>query len=65
MPDTDEKLSRPATSKPRELTEAVVSEIRESLRGLRYGIVQIIVQDGLVVQIDRTERRRLRRNGES
>lgn len=34
--------------------------IREALRGLRYGIVSIIVQDGVVVQIERTEKRRLR-----
>lgn len=34
-------------------------QIRESLRGLRYGSVLIIVQDGVIVQIDRTEKRRL------
>jgi hypothetical protein len=36
-------------------------QIREALRGLRFGAVNIIVQDGVVVQIDRTEKRRLRR----
>jgi hypothetical protein len=35
--------------------------IREALRGLRFGSVNIIVQDGVIVQIDRTEKRRLRR----
>jgi hypothetical protein len=35
-------------------------QIRESLRGLRFGSVNIIVQDGVVIQIDRTEKRRLR-----
>src|SRR5688500_1746061 len=40
------------------------SQIREALRGLRYGTVSIIVQDGVVVQIDRLEKRRIRR-GES
>lgn len=34
--------------------------IRDALRGLRFGTVNIIIQDGLVVQIDRTEKRRLR-----
>jgi hypothetical protein len=37
------------------------SQIREALRGLRYGTVSIIVQDGVVVQIDRLEKRRIRR----
>lgn len=36
-------------------------QIREALRGLRFGSVSIIVQDGVVIQIDRTEKRRLRR----
>ncbi len=33
--------------------------IAQSLHGLRYGQVTIIVQDGRVIQIDRTERHRL------
>ena len=37
-----------------------LNQIRDSLRGLRYGSVNIIVQDGVVIQIDRTEKRRLR-----
>ena len=39
---------------------ATLEPIREALRGLRFGIVSIIVQDGVVVQIDRTEKRRMR-----
>ena len=38
-----------------------LQQIREALQGLRFGSVQIIVQDGVVVQIDRTEKRRLQR----
>jgi hypothetical protein len=41
-----------------------INQIRESLRGLRYGSVNIIVQDGVIIQIDRTEKRRLR-NGKT
>jgi hypothetical protein len=37
-----------------------IAQIRESLRGLRFGSVNIIVQDGVIIQIDRTEKRRLR-----
>jgi hypothetical protein len=46
--------------------DAVINQIRDSLRGLRYGSVNIIVQDGVIIQIDRTEKRRLRdsRNGQ-
>lgn len=39
-----------------------LQHIREALRGLRYGTVSIIIQDGVVVQIDRTEKKRVRRN---
>ncbi|MDX1962674.1 MAG: YezD family protein [Pirellulales bacterium] len=40
-----------------------IAQIRDALRGLRFGSVNVIVQDGVVVQIDRTEKRRTRRNG--
>lgn len=40
--------------------ERELQEIREALRNLEFGSVQIFVQNGLVVQIDRTEKRRLR-----
>ena len=41
--------------------EQELQQIQDALRGLRFGAVSIIVQDGVVVQIDRTEKRRLRR----
>jgi len=37
-------------------------QVQDALRGLRFGAVNIIVQDGVVVQIDRTEKRRLRKS---
>jgi hypothetical protein len=43
--------------------EQELTQIREALRGLRFGAVNIIVQDGVVVQIDRTEKRRVRQPG--
>ena len=49
-----------ATSPDRLPEPASLEQIREALRGLKYGIVSIIVQDGVVVQIERTEKRRLR-----
>ena len=42
--------------------DPMLTQIRESLRNLKFGHVQIIVQDGVVVQIDRLERRRISRN---
>lgn len=39
--------------------EPAMEQIREALRDLRYGQVTIIVQDGVIVQIDRIERKRL------
>ena len=43
-------------------TEAVVTQIRGVLQGLRFGSVTIVIQDGVVVQIDRTEKRRVQPN---
>jgi hypothetical protein len=42
------------------INDASLDAIRDALRGLRYGTVSIVVQDGVVVQIERTEKRRLR-----
>jgi len=35
-----------------------LTHIEEALRGLQFGQVSLIVQDGVVVQVERTERRR-------
>jgi hypothetical protein len=42
--------------------EEAIDQIREMLRGWKVGSVNIIVQDGVVIQIDRTEQKRLRDN---
>ena len=38
-----------------------VDRIRGALRGLRYGTVTAVVQDGVVIQVERTEKIRLER----
>ena len=38
-----------------------LDRIRDALRGLRFGTVSITVQDGVVVQVERTEKFRLLR----
>lgn len=52
----------PLPEKPQAATDVELQQIQDSLRGLRYGAVHIIVQDGVIVQIDRTEKRRLRQS---
>ena len=39
--------------------QIALQEIREALRGLQYGSLNVIVQDSIVVQIDRTSKRRM------
>ena len=36
-----------------------VGEIIRSLKGIHHGYVQIIIQDSKIVQIDRTEKKRI------
>ena len=36
-------------------------EIQEALRDLQFGQVTVVVQDGVVVQVERLEKRRLTR----
>lgn len=43
---------------PLELTEDWLERIKQSVEGLEYGHVQIIIHDGRIVQIERLERRR-------
>lgn len=43
-------------------SEAEIEQIKQALAGLRFGSVQIIVQDGLIVQIERTEKLRVKSN---
>lgn len=36
-----------------------IALVREKVAGLRYGVVQLVVHDGRVTQIERTEKTRL------
>jgi hypothetical protein len=47
------------TSKKDIREEIAIKEIRKALKGLQYGCVTIVVQDGVVIQIDRTSKDRL------
>ena len=51
-----------ATPKPAPVPpspEIELDAIQEAVRSIRYGVVQLIIQDGRVVQIDKTEKIRL------
>ncbi|MBD0383119.1 YezD family protein [Paenibacillus sedimenti] len=45
-------------AKPLELDELWIDRIKQMLNGLEYGSVQIVVHDGKIAQIDKTERKR-------
>jgi hypothetical protein len=53
--------SAPSPDALRLLEESLVS-VREALSGLRYGAVSLTVHEGRVVQIDVTEKKRLKAN---
>jgi hypothetical protein len=37
-----------------------LEQVRLAVRGIRYGEVRVIIQDGVIVQIERVEKQRLR-----
>ena len=56
----DTQIAAAAASARQLPSEDELREIAASLRGLRFGSVSIVVQDGVIIQIDRTEKKRLR-----
>lgn len=61
VPNMTTELNEPETASAT-TTEPLdsINVIREALQGLQFGQVTVIVQDGVVVQVDRTEKRRVR-----
>jgi hypothetical protein len=62
MDDGTAKEGPPMQPSP-ELEKAhdALARISAALRGLRYGTVTAVVQDGVVVQVERTEKIRIER----
>ncbi len=58
MPETQEKQNSGAGSLLASQSESL-SVIQDALKGLQYGQVTVVVQDGIVVQVERTEKHRL------
>ena len=50
---------------PRDRAHDGLERITAALRGLRYGTVTAVVQDGVVVQVERTEKFRLEKRERS
>ncbi len=44
---------------PQAVSRESLDLVEQALRGLRYGQITLLVQDGVIVQIDRTEKQRL------
>jgi hypothetical protein len=63
MSQNESREDVPAEPVIEDTREREIAQIRDALRGLKFGAVNIVVQDGVVVQIDRTEKRRLRKPG--
>ena len=49
---------------PQTIDSIVLDRIAEAIHGLRFGSVEIVIQDGRVVQIERKEKFRLDSNRE-
>jgi hypothetical protein len=58
--EIDSELSQAKPPLSQAASSQAIEQIRRALEGLRFGTVSIIVQDGVVVQIERTEKTRLR-----
>lgn len=54
------KLDQSLSNDAQRLLEESISSVREALSGLKYGNVSLTVHEGRVVQIDVTEKKRLK-----
>jgi hypothetical protein len=57
----DQEEATMEASPDSERTREALARISAALRGLRYGTVTAVVQDGVIVQVERTEKIRLER----
>ncbi|WP_165069165.1 YezD family protein [Paludisphaera rhizosphaerae] len=48
------------TSAPAPAADVELERIREAVRGIQFGEVRIVIQDGLIVQVERLEKQRFR-----
>lgn len=55
-----DRSNSPAGRNREEHLQWVLQQVRQALTGLKFGQITITVQDGLAIQIERTEKTRLR-----
>jgi hypothetical protein len=53
---SDAEAARPIPTAP----AVDLEPIRAAIKGIRFGEVRIVIQDGRVIQIDRVEKQRIR-----
>ena len=56
-----EPRTLPSPAAPEANLSWTLESVAEALRGLKFGVVTLTVQDGVVVQVERTERKRYQR----
>ena len=60
MDDRPKKTTVPSPKPPNTAKETLsLAAVQEAITSIRFGVVQIIIQDGRIVQIDKTEKIRL------
>ena len=52
-------MPKQKNNEPDRRLQVAMEEIREALEGLQYGSLLVVVQDGIVVQIDKTSKSRI------
>ena len=59
---TEQGVAKPTVNdEPGDHDDDPIQRIKAALHGLRYGAVTALVQDGVVVLVERTEKMRLQR----
>ncbi len=53
------QMNDKASSRRAENERKAVALVREAIKELRFGVISIVLQDGYVVQVERTEKYRL------
>jgi hypothetical protein len=61
MSETTVDGQRPTPAPREQNLRWALRQVEEALRDLRFGALTLLVQDGVIVQVERTERHRYRR----
>ena len=56
---SSKKASEPSSGSPTAKKMLPITAVQQAIASIQFGVVQIIIQDGRIVQIDKTEKIRL------